>query len=90
MDILNIYVWIMAVILLFSFYKVIKGPSIWDRLLGFSLVSTKIVIIVVLHASMSDTGYLLDIAIIYALFSFIGEIFVALFSADRVKSKEEQ
>ena len=87
---MNIYLWIIAAILIFSFLKVIKGPSIWDRLLGFNLVSTKIVVIMVLSASISNTGYLLDIALIYALFSFVGEIFIALFSADRAKNKEEK
>ena len=90
MTVMNIFIWAMAVILLLSFYRVIKGPSIWDRLLGFNLVSTKIVAIVILFAAINDTGYLLDLAIIYALFAFIGEIFIALFSAERAKAKEDK
>ena len=90
MNIMYILMWIMLTILLFSFYKVIQGPSIWDRLLGFSLVSTKIIVIVVFFASMNNTAYLLDLAIIYALFGFISEIFMALFISDRAKKKEEE
>jgi len=88
--VMDIFIWVMAAILLFSFFKVVKGPSIWDRLLGFNLVSTKIIAIVILFASVSGTGYLLDLAIIYALFAFIGEIFIALFSADRAKIEKEE
>ena len=90
MTVMDIFIWAMAVILLLSFYRAIRGPSIWDRLLGFNLVSTKIVAIVILFAAINDTGYLLDLAIIYALFAFIGEIFIALFSAERAKAKEEK
>jgi len=89
MDIMTIFLWTIAGILLLSFYKVVKGPSIWDRLLGFNIVSTKLVAIVVIFASIVDVSYILDIAIIYALFGFIGEIFIALFSAERAMNREE-
>jgi len=90
MDIMYILMWIMLIILLFSFIRIIQGPSMWDRLLGFSLVSSKIIVIVVLFASMNDTAYLLDLAIIYALFGFISEIFIAQFVSDREKEKEKE
>jgi len=85
---MEIVLWIMTGFLLISLYKVAQGPSMWDRLLGFNLVSTKVILIVVVFASINGTGYLLDFAIIYALFGFIGEIFVALFLADRAKKGE--
>lgn len=90
MNIMYILMCIMLAILLFSFFRVIQGPSIWDRLLGFCLVSTKVIVIVVFFASINDTAYLLDLAIIYALFGFISEIFIALFLSDRAKKKEEE
>jgi len=65
--------------------RVIKGPSIWDRLHGLSLVSIKILLIIVLFASYQDTAYLLDIGIAYALLGFIGTVFTALFLLERLK-----
>ena len=90
MNIMYILMWIMLTILLFSFFKVVQGPSIWDRLLGFTLVSTKIIVIVVFFASINNTAYLLDLAIIYALFGFISEIFIALFLYHRARKQEEE
>ena len=77
--------WIMPVYLFLYFVRVVMGPSIWDRLLGMSLVSTKIIIIIILYASVYETAYLLDFAIIYTLFGFIGIIFTALFLLERTK-----
>ena len=57
----------------------VRGPSIWDRLLGMNLIATKTIMIIALFASINGITFLLDFAIIYALFGFIGTIFIALF-----------
>jgi len=81
--------WIMPVYLFLFFVRVVMGPSIWDRLLGMNLVSTKIIIIIIVFASVNETAYLLDFAIIYTLFGFIGVIFTALFLLERTKREEK-
>jgi len=77
--------WIMLIYLLLYFARVVMGPSIWDRLLAMNLISTKIIIIIIVFASVNNTAYLLDFAIIYALFGFISTIFISLFLLDRTK-----
>ena len=77
--------WIMLVFLVMYIIRADQGPSIWDRLHGLSMVSTKIFMLIVLLASFHDTAYLLDIAIVYALLGFIGTIFTSLFLQDRLK-----
>jgi len=64
--------------------KIIEGPSIWNRLLGMNLITTKIILMIVVFASMHSTAYFLDFAIIYAICGFIGTIFLANFMSDRV------
>ena len=90
MDIMEIALWVIIAYLLIFLIQIVKGPTIWDRLLGFNLVSTKIITIIVIFASITGTSYLLDFAIIYALFGFIGEIFIALFLAENAKEGEEE
>jgi len=68
----------LACILLYGALAV-RGPSVWDRLLGLNLVSTKIIIVIIAFASMQDLAYLLDLAIIYTMFGFIGTIFITLY-----------
>ena len=81
--------WVMTVILFLYLGRAILGPSIWDRLLAMSVMSTKIILIIVVFASVRDSSYLLDFAIIYALFGFISTIFLALFLSDRSLRKKE-
>ena len=63
--------------------RVIIGPSVWDRLLGMNLILSKTILIIILFATIFETTFLLDFAIIYALSGFIGTIFLALFLSRR-------
>ena len=63
--------------------RVIIGPSVWDRLLGMNLILSKTILIIILYASIFETTFLLDFAIIYSLSGFIGTIFLALFLSRR-------
>ena len=77
--------WIMLVFLSLYIVMVVKSPNIWDRFLGMSLISTKIVIVIIIAASYYETAYLLDIAIAGTLLGFISIIFSAHFLMERKK-----
>ena len=78
-------VWILLALLFLSIVRAVKGPSVWDRLLGMNIISIKIVMIIIVFASIYEAAYLLDFAIIYALFGFIGVIFISLFLSERTR-----
>ena len=78
-------VWIMLVYIFLFLVRIIKGPTVWDRLLGMNLMTTKVIIIIIALASFFDITYLLDFAIVYTLFGFICSIFIALFLMDRTR-----
>jgi len=59
--------------------RILLGPTIWDRLLGFNMLSPKIIILMALFAMSAEKSYLLDVAIVYALLSFVSIIFIARF-----------
>ena len=71
--------WLMFLFLFVIGVRSLKGPTHWDRLMGMNLITTKIIVIIVLYASVSGIEYLLDFAIIYALTGFISTIFIASF-----------
>ena len=79
--------WIMMLYLFLYFVRVLMGPSIWDRLLGMNLISVKIILIIVVFASVNNISYLLDFAVIYTLFGFIGVIFTALFLLEKTEKR---
>jgi len=87
---MNIFLWIMIAFLIIVFLKtVVFGAHLWDKLLGMSVISAKVILVVIFYASMNDSAYLLDFAIIYALFGFIGTIFIALFLSERGRKGKE-
>lgn len=59
--------------------RILVGPTVWDRLLGMSLISSKIIVAIVVFAVILDRGFLMDIAIIYSLLGFISSVLIARF-----------
>ena len=76
--------WVLLVYLIVYIACVVRGPSIWDRIMGMSLISTKIILIIVAFASVSNSTNPLDFAIVYALSGFIGTIFISVFLSERI------
>jgi Multisubunit Na+/H+ antiporter, MnhF subunit len=60
---------------------VIVGPSVWDRLLGLSLISSKIIIIIVVFSFFFTPvqAFYLDIGLAFALLGFVGTTSLAKF-----------
>ena len=71
--------WIVSVFMLIFIINTVRGPTVWDRLLGSSLVSVKIIVLIIAIASIYDLPFLLDYAIIHTLFGFISIIFISYF-----------
>ena len=85
MGIVMVALGVVLAFVLLCIVRALLGPSLWDRLLGLNLITTKVLVVIVLFAYLNDLPYLLDLAIIYALIGFIGTIFTALFLMRRVK-----
>ena len=76
---IDIIMIILAILSLFTLIRIFLGPTIWDRLLGMNLLSSKIIILIALYSLLMEKSYLLDIAIVYALLGFISITFIARF-----------
>ena len=63
--------------------RMIQGPTIWDRLLTFNQLSSKITISIVMMSIITSQSFLLDIAIVYTLLSFIASVLIARFIRDK-------
>lgn len=80
---LKIFLFIFTFTLFFHLYRIIKGPSVWDRLLGLNLFSINMIILMILYALINELDFLLDIAIVYAMLGFIGIVFITRFIQGR-------
>ncbi|MDH8677754.1 monovalent cation/H+ antiporter complex subunit F [Fusibacter bizertensis] len=70
---------ILVILTVISAIRILIGPSLWDRLLGLNLVTSKLMMLIILVALVRKQTFILDLALVYALLSFMGIIFIALF-----------
>ena len=74
--------WIAAAIALAIFVvvvliRLILGPTIPDRLVALDTVNTILIVIMVILGAAFKEVLLIDVAIVYALLSFITTLFIA-------------
>ena len=64
---------------LFALFRFIKGPTAADRVVAFDVLTIISITGIVLAALTEGRGIYLDVALVYALLSFLGVIVVARF-----------
>ena len=58
-----------------SLYRVIRGPSIIDRIVGVNVIGTKTIAVIVLIGHLfGRVEFFVDIALLYALINFVGAL----------------
>ncbi|HIA14125.1 MAG TPA: pH regulation protein F [Nitrospirales bacterium] len=74
-----VFVLIQLVVLIVVYlYRVVQGPTVFDRLLGLNGISTKAIILLVVIGTIYDrVDMFVDISTGYALLNLIGALAVA-------------
>lgn len=72
--------------------RTIKGPTLYDRILGVNVFGTMTVLFIAVFGFMTSRPEFLDIAIVYALINFISTIAVLKFFeyGDMARSSDER
>lgn len=79
---------VLSVIIPLPFYRVLKGPTVFDRLLGAGAIGTKTLVLVCLIGFLYGRIELfVDIALAYAILNFIGLIAVARYFQSHAKGR---
>lgn len=81
MTFFNIVLGIILLLIILALVRTLIGQTMWDRLLGFNMISANIVLGIVILAYVLDTSYFLDVALAYAILGFIGTILIARYLA---------
>lgn len=69
---------ILAIIILIPFYRIYKGPTIYDRMLGAGAIGTKTLVLICLIGFIYGRfDMFLDITLAYAVLNFIGVVAIA-------------
>src|SRR5680860_1693636 len=66
---------IVTLLMLLSLYRTVRGPTVFDRMLGAGVISTKGLILLCLIGFAYDRiDMFVDLALTYALLNFIGTV----------------
>ena len=68
---------------LLALARFIKGPSTVDRVIAFDILTVVSITFIVLSALIENRGVYLDVALVYALLSFLGVIAIARYLEGR-------
>ena len=67
-----------------ALYRVIRGPSIIDRIVGVNVIGTKTIAMIVLTGHLfGRVEFFVDIALLYALINFVGALALSRYFEDK-------
>ncbi len=77
----------LTIIIIIPFYRVVEGPTVFDRLLGAGAIGTKTLVLILLLGHLFDRlEMFIDIALAYSILNFIGSLIIAkYFSSEKAK-----
>lgn len=82
---LEIVLGLLALAALLGFVRLLRGPSLPDRVVAFDLLATLAVGISAVYSMAHDQPVFLDVAVVIALISFVGTVAFARYIEERLK-----
>jgi len=76
---------LLALAALLGFVRLLRGPSLPDRVVAFDLLATVAVGISAVYSMAHDQPVFLDVAVVIALISFVGTVAFARYIEERLK-----
>ncbi len=87
--IITVALCVLAALMLAMIVKVVKGPRFTDRILAVNAINTMLTASICLLSRYLGVAYLLDVALIYALLSFVGgTLLMRLLAAENEEEDE--
>ncbi|NLA64152.1 MAG: cation:proton antiporter [Bacteroidales bacterium] len=89
MSLINIILSVVIVVLVASailvLYRLIKGPTLPDRVTAIDLITTMVIAIIVVFSILWDSPNFFDVAMVLSLISFLGSMSYAFYLTKRNK-----
>jgi multicomponent Na+:H+ antiporter subunit F len=76
-DLLTILLYIQIALSAVCLYRIIRGPTIPDRMVGIDIFGILVVGICAIIAAQTEKSFILDIGIAWIILSFIGTLTLA-------------
>ena len=86
---------VLSVLALLCLIRAIRGPRIADRIVSINMISTLTIAMICILAIRQHQGYLVDVALIYALIGFLAvvvlcKVYMGITLENRDKKKEAE
>lgn len=65
---------ILAVLIILSILRSVRGPGISDRIVAVNMTGTMIIMTIAILSVFLEESYLVDVCLIYAMISFLGVV----------------
>lgn len=75
----SIAVLVLAVLIIGALIRMLIGPTAPDRVVALDAINTLVVAIMILLGAIYKQVVFIDVAIVYALLSFVGTLYLARF-----------
>ena len=76
--------------LFFCLFRAIKGPTTTDRIIAINMIGTVTMLLIMLMALLTKEGYLMDIALIYAMLSFLAVVLLCKICIGITRARKEK
>ena len=86
--VLNSCIGLLIIAALISIIRMIKGPTVFDRLVSFDGLAVSIVSVMVLLSIVWETGVYIDIILVFSLFGFLGTIAFCFYLAQNMEPED--
>ena len=91
----NITLGVLGLMLCACLIRAIIGPRISDRIIAVNMMGTLVVIIICVLAYLMGEGYLVDVAMIYTMLSFLAvvlltKVYMGIYREKRRKAENAQ
>lgn len=85
---------VLAACIFLCLIRAIIGPRITDRIVAINMIGTMTIIIIALMSVLLEEGYLVDVAMLYAMLSFLAvvvltKVYMGVYN-ERQKKEEEK
>lgn len=82
---------ILGLFMFFCLFRAVKGPTTADRVISINMIGGIVIMLIILLSLMMNEGFLVDMAIIYALLSFLAVvILVRIYIAINARREKEE
>lgn len=80
----------LTIIIAVPLYRVLYGPTVFDRLLATNAIATKTIVLITLIGFLFDRiDMFIDITLAYAILGFIGALIIAKYVSSAQLKEEE-